>query len=98
MLNGGASDASTPRGDDFERFRGVVTRETPGVGAGSVVEIERERDGWHLYVTPGAGVRTLTGCAPNQRGAAARDVWCDGWSDAEHWFREWQVVWQVCET
>ena len=79
----------TPSGDDFERFHGAVTRETPGVASGSVVEIEREGDGWHLYVTSGVG---------GQRGAAAWDVWCDDWSYAEYWFGEWQVVWQVAGT
>lgn len=75
----------SPTNEDFEGFRGVVVHETPGVQAGSIVEIEREGDGWHLYVRAAGTV---------ERAARAWDVWCDEWSDAEYWFREWAVAWQ----
>ena len=73
-----------PTADDYEGFRGQVVRPTPGVPMGSFVEIEREQDGWHLFITGGT----------EEQRSVHWDIWCDDWTDAEQWFREWAIDWR----
>lgn len=69
-----------PAAGRTEGFRGTVIRGTDGVPVGSVVRIDREGDGWHLFLTGTGGL--------------AWDVWCDTWLDAEEWFTAWAVTWE----
>jgi hypothetical protein len=73
-----------PSSEEFQEFRGTVRRATPGVAVGSLVVIEREGGGWHLFVTPPVS---------GEQGQQRWDVWCDEWSDAEEWFEDWAVTW-----
>ncbi len=74
-----------PKAENFEGFRGRVRRATPGVGVGSGVVIEREEEGWHLFV-----ISTPIDGHPGRHW----DVWCDNWEDAEKWFADWAVDWR----
>ena len=71
---------------DFERFRGVVRKPSPGLLIGAAVEIRADSGGWHIYVrNPGHGSPHLS----------EADIWCDDWADVLEWSDVWDVAWTV---
>jgi len=74
---------NNPSERDVEGLRGTVNRGTSGIAVGSVVELERQGGGWHLFVT----------ALDEAHQATAWDIWCDTWSDAEQWFVDWSITW-----